>query len=520
VDLRPPSLLDRLRTDLRMGPPPTYWLTRFVILRLLGLVYFFAFLAAALQIVPLVGHDGLTPADGFLEWLGGRYSSTASAFGHHPTLFWFGISDGALAVVAWVGVALSAAVALGFANSIAMFVLWALYLSIVHVGQIWYGYGWEILLLEAGFLAIFLVPLVDPRPFPRTRPPPVVIWLYRWLAFRIMLGAGLIKLRGSGCWVDMTCLDHHYETQPIPNPLSPYLHAMPHWFHVAGILYNHLCELVLPIFIFSPWRRVRHVAGALLVVFQLALIISGNLSFLNWLTIVPILACFDDSLLRKLSPRRLLVLVDRVAQPLRRRTGQDVAQDVVVYVLLAIVAVLSIDPALNLVSERQAMNRSYDPFSLVNTYGAFGSVSTERFEIILEGTRDEVPGAETTWLAYELPCKPGDPHRRPCIVSPYQPRLDWQMWFAAQSEAQREPWFHSLVWKLLHNDRAVLSLFANDPFPDGPPRWIRAELYRYHFTRPGESGWWRREYVGLWFEPTSAADPLLQRRLRRAGLIR
>ena len=262
----------------------SYWLTRFVILRLLGFVYAIAFLVAAQQLVPLIGERGLTPANHFLSSIQAQLGSRAAGMMQVPTLFWFGISDHALSIFAWVGFAFSLVVLGGYANAILLAVVWAMYMSIVHIGQIWYGYGWEIQLLETGFLSIFLCPLLDGRPFPKCRPPILVFWLFRWLGFRIMIGAGLIKLRGDSCWRDLTCLYYHYETQPIPNSISRYLHFAPHWFHKFGTAWNHFIELVVPWFSFGP-RMARHIAGVLLVSFQIVLIISGNLSFLNYVTI-------------------------------------------------------------------------------------------------------------------------------------------------------------------------------------------------------------------------------------------
>ena len=207
----------------------SYWLTRFVILRLLGFVYAVAFLVAAQQLVPLIGNHGLTPAKHFLESVQTQLGSPTAGMLRVPTLFWLGISDNALSIFSWIGFALSLVVLAGYANAILLTALWVMYMSIVHIGQIWYGYGWEIQLLETGFLSIFLCPLLDGRPFPKCRPPILVIWLFRWLGFRIMIGAGLIKLRGDPCWRDLTCLYYHYETQPIPNPISRYLHFSPHW---------------------------------------------------------------------------------------------------------------------------------------------------------------------------------------------------------------------------------------------------------------------------------------------------
>ena len=199
----------------------SYWLTRFVILRLLGFVYAVAFLVAAQQLVPLVGEHGLTPANHFLANIQTQLGSRSAGILRVPTLFWLGISDHGVLIFSWIGFGLSLVILGGYANALLLAVLWAMYMSIVHIGQIWYGYGWEIQLLETGFLSIFLCPLLDGRPFPKCRPPILVFWLFRWLGFRIMIGAGLIKLRGDPCWRDLTCLSYHYETQPIPDqPLS------------------------------------------------------------------------------------------------------------------------------------------------------------------------------------------------------------------------------------------------------------------------------------------------------------
>jgi lipase maturation factor len=493
----------------------TYWLTRFVILRLLGFVYFVAFLSLALQLRPLIGHDGLLPADRFIarvvEVLGSRYEG----FLRLPSLFWFvGASDALLSSLAWLGVGLSLLVCFGFADALLMGALWILYMSFVHIGQDWYGYGWEIQLLETGFLAIFLCPLLDPRPFPKRPPPAPVIVLFRWLAFRIMIGAGLIKLRGDPCWRDLTCLDFHYETQPIPNPLSRTLHFMPRWFQRGGVLYNHLAELAAPWFAFGP-RRARHIAGAILVSFQVILILSGNLSFLNYLTLVPILACFDDSLLGRILPGWLARRTERAAATAEPSRAQGWA----VSGVAVLVAGLSIYPVMNMLSGQQQMNASFNTLDLVNTYGAFGSVGRERPEIVFEGTRDPNPGEDAAWKEYEFKCKPGDPMRRPCIVSPYHYRLDWQIWFAAMSGPDHYPWTVHLVWKLLHNDAGALSLLAGNPFPGEPPRYVRAILYRYHFAPPGnpEHKWWDRERLGVWLPPLSADDPRLNQFLAARG---
>src|SRR5256886_8430588 len=347
----------------------SYWLTRFAILRLLGFVYAVAFLIAAQQLVPLVGEHGLTPANHFFQRVEAHFGSRSAAALQLPSLFWFGISDQGLAIFAWVGFGLSLIVLGGFANAILLGILWAMYMSIIHVGQIWYGYGWETQLLETGFLSIFLCPLLDGRPFRKRRPPILVIWLFRWLGFRIMIGAGLIKLRGDPCWRDLTCLLYHYETQPIPSPISRYLHFAPLWFHKLETAWNHFIELIVPWFSFGP-RQARHIAGVLLVTFQIFLIISGNLSFLNYLTLIPFLACFDDTFLRHFLPKALVRRAKRAAQ----ESEPSRISNAVVIALSVLVIYLSIPTVLNLVSGRQLMNYSYDPLDLVKTYGAFGPV--------------------------------------------------------------------------------------------------------------------------------------------------
>ena len=484
----------------------SYRLTRFVILRLLGFVYAVAFLVAAQQLVALIGDHGLTPASQFLASIEAQLGSRTSGMMRVPTLFWFGISDHGLLVVAWAGFALSLLVLAGYANAIILTILWFMYMSIVHAGQIWYGYGWETQLLETGFLSIFLCPLLDGRPFPKRPPPLLVIWLFRWLGFRIMIGAGLIKMRGDPCWRDLTCLYYHYETQPIPSPLSRYLHFAPHWFHKFETAWNHFIELIVPWFSFGP-RHARHVAGVLLVSFQIFLIISGNLSFLNYVTIIPFLACFDDTFLRRVLPQSLVRRAERAAE----RSESARVQNGLAIALSILVAYLSIAPVTNLVSDRQIMNSSFDPLDLVNTYGAFGTVGRERDEIVFEGTSDEMITADTQWKEYEFKAKPGDPMRRPPFIAPYQSRIDWQIWFAAMASPAEYPWTLHFVWKLLHNDRETLSLLASNPFPGTPPRYVRARLYRYRFAPIGDRAWWNREPLDEWLPALSTND---------AGLLR
>lgn len=494
--------------------PENYWFTRFFILRLLGAVYAVAFLAAARQIVPLIGSHGLTPVDLFLKHVQDALGSNAAGFIRLPSLFWFGHSDTALQVTAWFGFALACIVALGYANVILMTVLWVIYMSFVHVGQDWYGFGWEIQLLETGFLGIFLCPLLDGRPFPGRAPPVVVIWLFRWLIFRIMLGAALIKLRGDSCWRDLTALYYHFETQPIPGPLSRWFCFLPHFVLQLGVIFNFVTELIAPWFVFYP-RIARHVAGIFIVSFQITLILSGNLSFLNYLTIIPALACFDDTFWSKLSPRALVRYVSAAAAS----AGSNLLMRRVSWVLAAIVTMLSIQPIANIISPNQVMNTSFDSLDLVNTYGAFGSVGKVRLNVIFEGTDAAVPNDSAPWREYPYLALPVALDRRPVQIAPYQPRLDWQMWFAAMGRPGDYPWTLHLVWKLLHNDAGALGLLGGNPFPGKPPRYVRAVLYTYAFAPPGNPGhqWWTRRKQGLWLPALSADDPRLLDFLAQAG---
>ncbi len=511
----------RLRRTLRWleNAGENYRLTRFVLLRLLGLVWFMAFLSAAQQFIPLVGHDGLLPADLFVERVVARFGSPWAVFWEAPSLFWFRCDDAMILAVTWAGVVISALVMCGFANSLMMLVLWALYFSLLPIGQEWFQYGWDIQILETGFLGVMFCPLLDPRPFPRRAPPTLIVWLYRWLIWRIMMGAGLIKLRGDSCWTDLTALYYHYETQPIPNPLARWLHFAPKWFHQAGVVTNHFVELVVPWFGFYG-RWARHISGVLMVGFMGVLIITGNLSFLNWLTIIPALACFDDSFWRRVLPRKLLRYADNSAV---EHVGCSQVHLIVTMLFSGVVLWLSIAPVKNLFfTDQQAMNGSFDKLHLVNTYGAFGSIDRERFELVFEGTQDSIPEMLADWREYEFKAKPTDPMRRPVVITPYHYRLDWAAWFPWSKVPGRNDWLPHFLWKLLHNDPGTLSLLAGNPFPDAPPKWLRVSVYRYKFAPPGQAdgAWWTRERVGVHVRPLSLESVNLRQLIENAGWLR
>jgi hypothetical protein len=471
-----------------MPEAANYWLSRFLFQRGLALVYLIAFLVALNQFRPLLGEHGLLPVPNFVK---------QAPFADSPSLFYLFPKDAAFAAAAWGGIALSLAALIGLSGRLSVgfsmaiwAALWALYISFVNVGQVFYGYGWETMLLEAGFCAIFLGEGA-------TAPNMIPLWILRWMEFRVMFGAGLIKLRGDSCWRDLTCLDYHYETQPIPNPLSWYFHALPKWALHGGVAFNHFIEIVVPFGYFLP-QPFATIAGALTILFQCMLMLSGNLSFLNLLTVVLAIPMLDGRLLARFMPHA----------PMLHEAGRWHEYAVLGYA--AVVVLLSIRPAINLVSSRQLMNASFEPLHLVNTYGAFGSIGRTRYEIVVEGSSDAAM-LDGSWRAYEFRGKPGDPLRMPPQIAPYQLRLDWQMWFAAMSRYTDEPWFVNFAAKLLEGDSAVLSLMRTNPFPDTPPRFVRARLYRYRFSTGAErtksGAWWQRELVGLWFPAVSLETP-------------
>ncbi|MDX2561876.1 lipase maturation factor family protein [Streptomyces sp. TX20-6-3] len=464
---------------------PDDWLSRILFQRGLAGLYCVAFLSAALQFRALIGERGMLPVPAYVRAT--RPRST-------PSLFHWRYSDRLFAAVAWSGAALALALLAGAGDAVPLpvsmllwLVLWALYLSIVNVGQTWYAFGWESLLLETGFLAVFLGN-------DDTGPPVLVLFLLRWLLFRVEFGAGLIKIRGDRCWRDLTCLHHHHETQPMPGPLSWFFHHLPRPLHRVEVAANHVVQLFVPFLLFTP-QPVATIAAGLMIATQLWLVLSGNFAWLNWITIVLALSVVDASPVTGEHPR----------------PDPPLWYVVLVVAVTAFVLVRSYRPVRNLLSRNQAMNRSYDPYHLVNTYGAFGTVGRIRDEIVVEGTDDPVPHPGTVWREYGFKGKPGDPRRLPRQFAPYHLRLDWLMWFAALSPGYARDWFGPFVERLLDGDRDTLRLLAHNPFPDAPPAFVRARLYRYRYTTWRElratGAWWHRTLVREYLPPTRLREP-------------
>lgn len=463
---------------------PEYWLSRLLVQRLLAALYVVAFLAAAAQFRALIGANGMLPVPRF---------TARVPFRQAPGLFHLHYSDRFFAAVCWTGAALAAAVAAGAADAVPLWaamllwaVLWALYLSIVNVGQTWYSFGWESLLLETGLLAVFLGNA-------DVAPPAPVLWLLRWLVFRVEFGAGLIKLRGDSCWRDLTCLRYHHETQPMPGPLSWFFHRLPAPLHRVEVAANHVTQLVVPVCLFLP-QPVACYAACAVVATQLWLVASGNFAWLNWLTITLALAAVRPSDLG----------ID-TAPPAHGATPPWF--EALAIALTAAVAVLSYQPVRNMLSRRQVMNRSFNRIHFVNTYGAFGSINRIRQEVVVEGTDEPIVTRHTVWREYGFRGKPGDVRRLPRQYAPYHLRLDWLMWFAAISPAYARPWFLPFVTRLLANDPDTLRLLRHNPFPDTPPTHVRAMLHHYRFTDWRElretRAWWHRTALYEYLAPVS-----------------
>ncbi|MFY2859344.1 lipase maturation factor family protein [Mycobacterium sp. THU-M104] len=464
---------------------PEYWLGRMLLERGAAAVYLLAFLAAAVQFRALIGEHGILPVPRFLA---GR------SFWAAPSVFHLRYSDCFFAGVSWFGAVLSAAIVAGaadlaplWAGILMWLALWVLYLSIVNVGQAWYSFGWESLLLETGFLTIFLGN-------DRTAPPVLALWMARLLLFRVEFGAGLIKMRGDPCWRDLTCLYYHHETQPMPGPLSWFFHHLPKPLHRIEAAGNHFAQLIVPFGLFAP-QPVASTAAAIIVATQLWLVASGNFAWLNWVTILLACSVIDDSAWGMLLP---VPAHSALASP-------PVWFTALVLAFTVTVLFLSYWPVRNMLSPHQRMNLSFNPFHLVNTYGAFGSVGRVRREVVIEGTDDAKITGQTVWREYEFKGKPGAVRRLPRQWAPYHLRLDWLMWFAAISPDYAQPWLRPLLQRLLSNDRPTLHLLRHNPFPDCPPRYVRAQLYQYRFTTPAElrrvRAWWHRTPVGGYVAP-------------------
>ena len=464
-----------------------YHFARLIFERSLGGIYFVAFLSAFNQFPVLLGEKGLLPARDYLR---------LTDFKHAPSLFHWKYSDSLLKIVCIVGMLISLLICFGIigkasipVHMLSWLILYFFYLSIVNIGQDFYSFGWETMLLEAGFFAAFMGPQ-------SVAPSWIIILILRWMLFRTEMGAGLIKLRGDPCWRDFTCLYFHHETQPLPNPLSRFFHHSPKWIHRYGVGFSHFCQLVAPFGLFLP-GPIAFFSGMLLIIHQLVLVISGNYSWLNWLTIVLATLTFYQTETTTFAPTPLWF-------------------SIVQYLVFITAVILSYRPLLNLFSPKQYMNYCWNRWHLVGAYGAFGSVTKKRYEVVIEGSHEVDPNDESVWKEYTFKGKPTKLNKLPPVVAPYHLRLDWMIWFlpfTVQVSNKKlyvgghRRYFINFIIKLLHNDPGILRLLGNNPFPENPPKFIRAKFYHYEFTSKEEKkasgNVWKRELIGEFLPPVS-----------------
>jgi hypothetical protein len=459
----------------------TFGIASWLFLRTLGVVYLLAFASFAVQAQGLIGSHGISPVTEFLQSLREYYGAV---YWQVPTVFWLKAGDGTIKAVCIAGICLSVLLFLGVRWPILRVALFVLYLSLVTAGQEFMGYQWDALLLEAGFLAILL------------GSSPLMVWLYRWLLFRLVFLSGAVKLAsGDPSWRHFTALPVHYETQPLPTPLAWYMYQLPAWFQRGSVAFVFFVELIVPFLIFAP-RRIRFLAARAIVVLQVLILLTGNYAFFNLLTISFCLFLIDDAFFQRALPKMVSRLSSATAYEKSHVWSRAVCGAFAALALFVggfqVARTFGVRWFL-----ADAAIRSVSPFQIINGYGLFAVMTITRPEIVIEGSNDGV-----TWLAYEFKYKPGDLTRRPAWVAPHQPRLDWQMWFAALGDYQSDPWIIRFMARLLQGSPEVLRLLGRNPFPDGPPHYVRAMLYRYRFTSPEErrstGAWWSRELKGVY----------------------
>ncbi|HTV61884.1 MAG TPA: lipase maturation factor family protein [Verrucomicrobiae bacterium] len=491
-----------------------YFWTRWIFLRAMGVIYLIAFLSLWLQINGLIGHDGILPARQLMSAAAQQCDAQGigmDRFRQLPTFCWFGSSDGFLQFQCVAGTVLAAVLILGIAPAPCLALLWILYLSLMSVSGVFLDYQWDNLLLEAGFVSIFFAPLKLLPKLSREEAPPskIVLWLLRLLLFKLMFSSGCVKLAsGDPAWRHLTALTYHYWTQPLPTWIAWFASQSPLWFLKLSCAVMFVIELGAPFLIFAP-RRLRFIGGGAIALLQILIALTGNYCFFNWLTLALCLLLLDDFVFGKFLPDKVRMRPTLSTPHGSRKIRWPRAAIIsfgVLYIaisLFQIVAIFGVNTIL--LYPVAAVGEWIAPFRTINNYGLFAVMTTERHEIIVEGSNDG-----TNWLSYEFKYKPGDVKKPPAFVAPYQPRLDWQMWFAALGDYQQNPWFGNFCLRLLQGSPQVLALMEKNPFPDKPPRYLRAELYDYHFTDYAErrttGAWWKRTQIGEYLPPVSLQE--------------
>ncbi|HXB57963.1 MAG TPA: lipase maturation factor family protein [Candidatus Acidoferrales bacterium] len=484
---------------------PDYFLTRWVFLRALGVIYLVAFISLWTQISGLIGHNGILPEDRFMSAV--RQACDEQGIGMDrfrlvPTLCWLDSSDGFLQFQCAAGTVLAIVLIFGIAPAPSLALLWLLYLSLTTVGREFLEFQWDNLLLEAGFLSIFFAPLRLLPDLSKESPPSrIVLWLLRLLLFKLMFSSGCVKLAsGDPTWRNLTALTYHYFTQPLPTWIAWYANQLPLGFQKFSCVVMFSIEVGAPFLIFVP-RQVRFFGAGAIAFLQILILLTGNYTFFNILTLALCLLLLDDFVFLKILPARF---TQRPKNKLRPRWRLafiiPLAAVFLVVSFLEVATIFGVQDALT--KKIAKLEEKIAPLRTINDYGLFMVMTTERHEIIVQGSDD---GAH--WSDYEFKYKPGDLNGRPVFVAPFQPRLDWQMWFAALGSIDQNPWFQNFCFQLLQGSPEVAELLQKNPFPDKPPRYIRAELYNYHFTnfteRRATGAWWKRESIGEYLPPVS-----------------
>jgi len=473
-------------------------------LRLLALIHFIAFVSLWVQLEGLIGPDGLLPAARYFaavrEQLG-----TAGAW-QLPSLCWVFGAGNFLHVLCGAGVALSVLLFAGVAPAPCLVLLWVAYLSLNGAGQIFFNFQWDALLLETTLLAVFLAPWTLLPLWRAQEPPRIARLLLWWLLFRLMFLAGVVKLAsGDRSWRDLSALTFHYETQPLPTVFGWAVHQLPAWWHRASCAGMFVIELLVSFFVFAP-RILRHNAALLLMGLMLGVALTGNYTFFNLLAIALCVLCLDDAWWRAAFPRRFtrvhhwLAGNPQTSAPWQRAAVIPFAGFAFAYTFAQ--AWPATIPQARELPWFRPVAAVVAPFRSLNNYGLFAVMTNPRPELIFEGSNDG-----RAWSAYEFPHKPGALHRRPTWVAPHQPRLDWQLWFAALGPSQHNPWVLALCEHLLRASPKVLALLDYNPFPQKPPRFIRVVRYEYHFTdaetRARTGQWWRRTPMNFYVPSAS-----------------
>src|SRR6059058_337476 len=505
--------------------PPTYFWAQRWFLRALGLVYLIAFVSLWIQIDGLVGANGISPISDYLSLA--RSEIGYKAVSILPTLCWFNSSNTFLHFLCGGGVLLSLLLICRIAPALSLGVLFVFYLSLSIAGQAFLSFQWDILLLETGFLAIFFAPWrLWPREnaesaIPATAISGVALFLLKFLLFKLMVMSGVVKLTsGDNCWgwvnhsfhwSALTALDYHYWTQPLPTVFAWFADKHPEWFKEFSVAFCLVVEIIVPFFIWAP-RRPRLIAAGLLIFLQLAIAITGNYCFFNLLTLALCLLLVDDASLKRLEGRAPASPASQELRPpyaseacaLRTAKRLQIANFAAIIVLIITLPLnlwlcyTALKPEVDWPKPLQMLYAHIEPFRILNGYGLFRVMTKERPEIQVEGSGDGID-----WVSYEFKWKPGDVNRVPRWCAPHQPRLDWQMWFAALGGRRQEQWFGDFIVRLLQNEPAVTRLLARNPFPDKPPKYVRAILYKYQFTtseeRRATGAWWKRREIGEFF---------------------